>query len=250
MSCLSNYSRKYFLQLDVPTLVAFRRVNRRATALVESLHQFRRVMDHCADVIRAIVAIKASSFTFNALCDTLGIRDCTKCGRFGGYLCLIMCDRVCYSCFFLGAPYLPMTEAEARRVGLSKNLWDQLPQVFTLPGWYSAHKNFSKKRMKLLDRAAIQQRAQDTRCTARVRRHIDHTTQEAKRYMPIISAPYLGLDHDVDWGVHCPGCIDISDPARHPRSKHSQTAILDHLKHHGPLQKISWRMQHVQQQSI
>jgi F-box domain len=234
------------LELDVPTLVAFRCVNRHAMTLVDSFPKFCRVVDNCATVIRAIVATKANSFTFNTLHNSLSMRDCVGCGRFGGYLYLITCERVCYFCFSRDTAYFPITESTARRIGITKNLLDQLPHLFSLPGQYTPFEKLSKKRIKLFDRVAMQQRAQDARWTAVTGRQIDYTTREPKRYMAIISAPHFCFGKDIDWGVHCLGCRDIDEPKRHLRIKYSQAAILDHFKQYGPVRQIRGRMQHVQ----
>ena len=125
------------LDLDVPTLVAFRCVNRHALAVVDSLPKFCRVLENCANVIylpiRAVVATKAKSFTFNTLHNSLSMRDCIRCGRFGGYLYLITCERVCYFCFSQDTAYFPITESAARRIGCTKNHLEQLPHLFSLP---------------------------------------------------------------------------------------------------------------------
>lgn len=167
--------------LDVPTLVAFRCVNRHARAVVDSLPIFCRVVENCANVIRAVVATKAESFTLNTLHNSLSMRDCVKCGRFGGYLYLITCERVCYFCFSRDTAFFPITESAARRIGCTKHLLEQLPHLPSLPGPCTAFEKLSKKRIKLFDRVAVQQTAQDARWAAMIGRQIDNTTREPKR---------------------------------------------------------------------
>ncbi len=221
------------LELDVPTLVAFRCVNRQAMVVVDSLPKFRRVVENCVGVIRAIVATKADSFTFNTLYSCLGLSDCVNCGRFGGNLYLITCQRVCYFCFSRDPAYFPITESTARRIGIRKDHLKNLPHLLSLPGQYTCFEKLSRKRIKLFDRLAVQQRAQADKWTTFTGRQIDYTTREPKRYMAIISAPHFRIGRGVDWGVHCLGCRDTDELTRHLRIKYSQTAILDHFRQYG-----------------
>ena len=59
------------LYTDVPSLTRFRRVNRRAMQLVDSVPQYATIIKHCPDIIRAIVSIQADAFDCNALYATL-----------------------------------------------------------------------------------------------------------------------------------------------------------------------------------
>lgn len=234
------------LELDVPTLVAFRCINLQAMAVVDSLPKFRKIAENCIDVIRAIVATKANSFTLNTLHNRLSMSDCVNCGIFGGYLYLITCQRVCYFCFSRDTAYFPITEPTARRIGIRKDHLRTLPHLLSLPGQYTSFEKLSKKRIKLFDRAAVQQGAQVDKWTAITGRQTDRTTREPTRYMTIISAPHFRIGKGVDWGVHCLGCRDVDEPTRHLRIKYSQTAILDHFRQYGPVRQIRGRMQHVQ----
>ncbi|KAF2756886.1 hypothetical protein EJ05DRAFT_46525 [Pseudovirgaria hyperparasitica] len=229
------------LDLDVCTLMAFRCVNRQAIAIVDSLPNFRRVVENCIDVIRAIVATGANDYTFNTLYNRLSMSDCVKCGRFGGYLYLITCQRLCYFCFTRDEAFYPITESTARRIGIRKGDLKKLPHLLSLPGQYTGFEKLSKKRIKLFDREAVQQRAQDDRWIVVTGRQIDRTTLEPARYMVIISVPHFRTGNGIDRGVHCLGCRDILEK----RIKYSQTAILDHFRQCGPVREIRGRMQHV-----
>ena len=74
------------VSLDIQTLTTFRLVNHRAMSLVDSLHQYAAILNHCPDVIRAIISIHAESFSCQILYETLSTSRCHTCERFGAPL--------------------------------------------------------------------------------------------------------------------------------------------------------------------
>ncbi|KAJ4291232.1 hypothetical protein N0V88_006232 [Collariella sp. IMI 366227] len=149
------------VKLDIPSLTTFRRVNRRAMALVNSLHQYQVLITHTPNMIRAILSVNATSFSLRTLCATLARSppNCESCGCLAGYLYLITCHRLCRLCISrkhiyrpvkLGDPAL-ITVAAADDPRLKK-----IPQVLTVPGKYL----FSpaqplQERTPVLDRRAV-----------------------------------------------------------------------------------------------
>src|SRR5690606_30564988 len=120
LSALPPELLEYILcQLDLCTLTDFRRVNRRATALVEFLPQYRAIT-HARNAPRGILSIKTGSWiTCGALYDKLCTSGCERCGDFGGYLYLLTCKRVCFLCLSQDRLYLPLTpEHASRKFGL------------------------------------------------------------------------------------------------------------------------------------
>ncbi|KAM3549768.1 hypothetical protein ARSEF4850_008684 [Beauveria asiatica] len=71
------------LYADIASLTAFRRANRRAMELVDSVPQYTAIIKHCPDVIRAILSIQADAFDCDLLYRTLRTTRCSTCGRFG-----------------------------------------------------------------------------------------------------------------------------------------------------------------------
>jgi len=59
------------LQLDIPSLTWFRGLNRRAMQLVNSVRQYTTIINHCPNIIRAIVSIQADAFDCGTLYRTL-----------------------------------------------------------------------------------------------------------------------------------------------------------------------------------
>lgn len=55
------------LQIDIPSLTRFRSVNRRAMELVDSVRQYAALIQHCPNIVRAIVSIQADSFDCGTL---------------------------------------------------------------------------------------------------------------------------------------------------------------------------------------
>ncbi|KAI8628600.1 hypothetical protein F5Y19DRAFT_464972 [Xylariaceae sp. FL1651] len=108
-----------FLTLDLPSLTVFRRVNRRAMGLVNSLHQYQVVLKHCPNVL-AILSIDARYFDCKTLYNTLSTTICEACDRFGSYLYLITCKR---------------------HLGLPRNKIKHLPHILSLPRKYTAFCN-------------------------------------------------------------------------------------------------------------
>ncbi len=104
-----------FLQLDIPSLTIFRRVNRRAMELVDSVPQYAALINHCPNIIRAILSIQADAFDCGTLYKILSTKRCSTCERFGDHLYLIDCRRVCHFCFTMRLEYFPLTIGQASR---------------------------------------------------------------------------------------------------------------------------------------
>ncbi|CZT10469.1 uncharacterized protein RCO7_10499 [Rhynchosporium graminicola] len=238
------------LQIDIPSLTRFRLVNRRAMELVESVPQYAALIQHCPNIIRAIVSIHADAFDCDTLYRTLRTHRCSTCTRFGDHLYLIDCRRVCYFCFTRRLEYLPLTVRQAssffvlgadetqqrnaistrRRLHAAK-----LPSVLSLPGryctaWGSQGGNSARKRLRLFDHRAVVQSLATSSLTK-----LDKTTREPRRFMAIITAPYL-LDagRQADWGYFCLGCKEEKqEDTRHFRIKYTRGDILEHFARHG-----------------
>ncbi|KAI5861422.1 hypothetical protein GGS23DRAFT_576753 [Durotheca rogersii] len=242
------------LQLDIPSLTRLRRANRRAMQLVDSLPQYAALVRHCPNIIRAILSIQADAFDCETLYRILSTTRCSTCDRSGDHLYLIDCRRVCYFCFTGRPEYLPLTiglasslfapnEAQKRSGVTARRLLyaANLPNVLSLPGrycsaWGSDGGNLARKRLRIFDRRAVAVHSQASLGPPK----LDRTTREPRRYMAIVTAPYL-LDagRQVDWGCFCLGCRDETDEtARHFRIKYTREGILEHIARHGPVREM------------
>ncbi|KAL5531737.1 hypothetical protein ACEPAG_4614 [Sanghuangporus baumii] len=161
------------LQVDIPSLTRFRGLSRCTMELVNSVHQYTAIIEHCPNIIRAIVSIQADAFDCVTLYRTLCTSRCSTCNRFGDRLYLIDCRRVCYFCFTGRPEYFPLTRREAYRLFTanaqlqsnakrSRKLFKlaKLPSIFSLPGrycgaWAMRQGILQSRRIRLYDRRAV-----------------------------------------------------------------------------------------------
>ena len=83
------------LRLNNPFPTCFRC---RALQFVDPVRQYTAIIEHCPDILRAIVSIRADAFDCVTLYRALFTTQCSTFNRFGNYLYLTDC-RVCYLCF-------------------------------------------------------------------------------------------------------------------------------------------------------
>lgn len=218
------------LNMDIPTLIEFRRVNRRARTVVDSNHQYRMLMWHCSSVVRGILAVKATSFDFRTLINTLEAWHCTHCRqRFAGFIYLLTCTRVCYYCFSSDIKFFPLSMPVARRLTtLPPREIKNATSIKALAGNYSETGQYERD-MTLYDRMSVHNidpaRSSVLNPPAEKR---DRMNGEPRRFMAIISVPWLYTKFPggaVDWGVYCRMCV------RNPgvRIKYTQTQFLHHM---------------------
>ncbi|KAJ6443690.1 3-ketosteroid-delta-1-dehydrogenase [Purpureocillium lavendulum] len=235
---------------DLPSLTRFRRVNRRAMGLVDSVPQYAAIIKHCPDIIRAILSIQADAFDCHVLYTTLTTSRCSTCERFGDHLYLIDCRRVCYFCFTRRLEYFPLTIGRASSLFTRGRTQRQCamtsrqrlraanpPSVLSLPGryctgWTGEGGNLVRKRLRLFDRWAV---VQDPERSGLPK--VDKTTRESQRFMAIVTAPYLfDFGRQADWGYFCLGCKDEKEEAtRHFRIKYTRKEVLEHIARYGPV---------------
>ena len=236
------------LRLDIPSLTRFRSLNRRAMELVNSVLQYTTIIEHCPDIIRAIVSIQADAFDCSTLYKTLCTSRCSTCNHFGNYLYLIDCRRVCYFCFTQRAEYFPLTSREASKfftpnaeprskAKSSRKLLElaKPPSILSLPGQYCHGRTsrggyLRRKRLRLYDRQAVVQSLAGCGLP-----QSDKTNREPKRFMAIISAPVLlNNGQQVEEGFFCRGCNDNPDDFR---VKYTTEDFPEHIASYGRLMR-------------
>ncbi|KAK0368428.1 F-box domain-containing protein [Colletotrichum limetticola] len=253
------------LYIDLPSLTRFRRVNRRAMELVDSIPQYDAIVKHCPNIIRAILSIQADAFDCDVLYATLSTTRCSTCERFGDHLYLIDCRRVCYFCFTRRLEYFPLTIGRAssfftpdgtqQRSAITSRQRLRAanpPSILSLPGryctsWTSEGGNLVRKRLQLFDRQAV---IQDL--TGSGLPKLDKTTREPQRFMAIITAPYLfDSGRQADWGCFCLGCKEEKEEkTKHFRIKYTREEVSEHIARYGPVRetpRIPGRFMHVTQ---
>ncbi|PKY01555.1 hypothetical protein P168DRAFT_292658 [Aspergillus campestris IBT 28561] len=93
--------------LDLRSLFTFRHTNRRAQIVVHNIRGYRTFTTHALGALCAIFRSQiARWYTLRDLLGLLYQRDCTFCGRFGGYVSLTSFTRCCYLCL----SHLPQLE--------------------------------------------------------------------------------------------------------------------------------------------
>lgn len=225
------------LDLDVPSLLAFRQTSPTAIIFVDNLAKYSVIRQHCPNILRAALGLRANSFSCNTLYETLTTHCCATCNRPGNYLYLITCKRVCYFCFRGHIDYMPMSStmaAKCSRLSL-KEAQKRLAHVHSIPGRYGGLTGRRRSSRKLLfDRQAVIEAGMSERdpaiCT------VKGDTHDPRRHMAIITIPYLGrsIQTPVDWGLYCLSCTSSSDPETHFRNHYTAESILDHIDHHHP----------------
>ncbi|KZF24243.1 hypothetical protein L228DRAFT_245147 [Xylona heveae TC161] len=146
-------------QLEIQSLTDFRRVNRRAMLIVDSIPEYAQIIAHVPISIRAILSIGSGSWiSCQDLYQKLCTAECDICGDFGGYLYLITCRRVCYLCFAWERDYLPLLRTDVlRKFGLRNEHLAGLPSMRSLPGVYSPREIKSRARITLIDHSTARQ---------------------------------------------------------------------------------------------
>ena len=113
--------RMVLAEVDVPSLTAFRRVNRAARTAVDAVPEYAYLHGHQPDVLRAVVATHAHAFTCGELHAELRREDptCRSCGTAPAtHLYLITGRAVCRPCFvgdIICAAPTPYLDAIAHR---------------------------------------------------------------------------------------------------------------------------------------
>ena len=225
------------LGLDMQSLTVFRHVSSGTMHLVDSLREYAAVRQYCPIVLRAIVSLGATSYDCRQLYRSLCDIKCATCHRFGSYMYLITCERVCYYCFTEDVTYLPMTAAVATKVmGIPKKKLQHLPHVCSLPGRYTHSGQISRKRLLLYDRRAVLRLDEevDGEVSETLGQVNDRTTSEPLRHMAIISAPHFDLcNRTVDWGLYCLGCREKIEHEKNFRTKFTRGGLVDHVTRFG-----------------
>jgi hypothetical protein len=144
------------LDLDLQSLTSLRCVNRRTRLTIDTLWQYNEIITHASNSLRAALSINVgTSISCRQLHTELCSQECVTCGRFGAFLYLLTCSRVCYVCLVENPRFLPLTPKHARiAFGLSSYETGKLPTAITLLGIYSHSSKICRTRISLVDRTS------------------------------------------------------------------------------------------------
>ncbi|KAI5464193.1 hypothetical protein BGZ63DRAFT_401163 [Mariannaea sp. PMI_226] len=222
-------------QLDLPSLFAFRRVNRCALLAVDGLHSLGVLREHCPDVLGAFLSVRTRLFDLTHLYETVKTSQCSKCTEFGNYLCLITCRRICYSCFNRRLEFLPASVTHVTNISTvvpqqERRLKTQ-PSTIGPPGTRVAFAKPWAQKLRLLDRGTAVELCEDYSSYV-----LSPRGAETRRRMAIISAPTINTSEMLaDWGTPCFICSEArrswGDAAR-PKTKYTREGLANHVKTH------------------
>lgn len=262
------------IRLDIQSLVDFRRVNKRARLVTDSIPQYKRTLAHAPASIRGSLNIyTARFFSCLDLYEKLSTAECDSCGDFGGYLYLVTCRRVCFLCFTGKADYLPLSRKDAmRKFGLGSEHLASLPCMKSFPGRYSPRGVKCRRRETLFDYSAARQTGITVHGTIssmeeyvsemaskrldiyntklslrgtngthlrppRSEGSFDGRCSNPKRFMGIIRAPFFSAQAIFpEWGLHCVACKahHYCRPL-HWRRKYTMDSFQDHIRECGEI---------------
>ncbi|KAI1435934.1 hypothetical protein GGR50DRAFT_653918 [Xylaria sp. CBS 124048] len=223
------------LGLDIASLSTMQCVNRRAKLIVDSVPQLRTLasLPSCRAVVRGIILIGATHVDLGTLYATLCDRYCVVCGKFGGYIYLITCRRVCYHCFTSNDLFLPMLGKQAcTMTGRARKNLKDLPHIRSLTGQYSRSGKICPTELTLWDRAAVV--AIQTAKPHWEKK--DGKECNPRRFMAIVDAPWIKHPSKVaQWsGRYCLGCpLDTIDPELSCRKQYTDEEYEDHIERYG-----------------
>lgn len=267
---------RVLVRLDVRSLTVFRRVNKSARLVTNSIPQLKRILVHAPALIRGCLNIGSAQFvSCQDLYATLSTAECDSCGDFGGYLYLVTCRRVCFLCFTERADYLPLPRKDVtRKFGLDSNCIARLPHMKSFPGCYSPRAIKCRRRQTLFDYSAAREAgiathgtvesmenyASETK-TKRLKSYrsnlsrrrtgganlrppsyedpFDGHCSNPRRFMGIIRAPFFNSPTaSPEWGFHCIACK--SHHYRRPidwRRKYTINGFQDHVRECGEIRE-------------
>ncbi|KAK3307222.1 uncharacterized protein B0T15DRAFT_395441 [Chaetomium strumarium] len=218
------------LFLDVRACFRFRQVNRAARALVSGLVEYRTVVYHGLEALRAILRTRLDPhFTFRDLYQSLCSSKCQPCGAFGGFLFLPTAVRCCFKCLrnspqlalldFARLPTIPSlrkaTFFRTPRVtpGVLRRL---MPVLQTMSVYRYCTKNGPQHRRIDLVPAVVASEvlkglgatsADLEKCHWKMRAYPYQGDGLSIRYMAATAFPFLDrVSGRVEYGVSCRGC--------------------------------------------
>jgi hypothetical protein len=174
-------SAMILMQMDLQTLTTFRSVSSTARATVDNLFQYRNVIKHAPQILRATLALKAAEYiTLKHLDTALMSNACQDCGEFGAYLHVPTCERVCYRCFTKNQERKPLTLTSAKyKWCLTKSDFENVKKntISTIPGRYKVRGRIATSRQTYMSNEEA----------LRARLHISaESREECLRYVSLL----------------------------------------------------------------
>jgi len=237
---------------DLHSASAFRSLNRRARAVVESSFPYNLILHNAPNVFAVLEKTGiASHFSVDDVFQALCTPSCHICGEFGTYLWIPECIRCCFSCVMKAPELMPVSEPDARTAfGLTKSGLASVPIMTTLPGVYTTRQRLYRRTRRLLSRERARQAALDihggledlhnyvhfgtfkvkTTYSRRVAASAETTKNDHTRFMAVVPLPYLDPSLRITHtGLSCRGCQFARKEAALFRT-YTTKGILEHFK--------------------
>jgi hypothetical protein len=164
------------LSVDIPSLTVFRRVNRRAMQIVDSVPEYATLIKRTPEVISAVLSMEANAFDLKHLYNTVREPKCSFCHRNSNdvpanMIHLIDCRRACTTCVFDGHPdivpciwdYAATSNDSGKTLELDQQLPEtQFPSILSFPLFPSSAEDVPDGlrglRVRLFDRQTVSQK--------------------------------------------------------------------------------------------
>lgn len=197
--------------LDLRSLFKFRHTNRRAQIVVHNIRGYHTLTTHALGSLCAIYRTQiARWYTLRELLDLLYQRDCTFCGRFGGYVFLTSFTRCCYQCMS------QMPQLEAATVGeitmhysLTEEDLEDVPKLRTVVGQIYSTRTFCRWPVHVVAEGHISG-PESCGFVDKIRCMLDPFPADGPhplRFMSTTFLPYIDrASGHVEYGVACIGC--------------------------------------------
>ena len=99
-----------FLEMDLETLTVLRSVCRGARAAIDNHFEYSDIFKYAPAALRASLSIHTARWTTCKQLHTVLLSNaCQDCGKFGAYLYLMTCERLCHTCITLHSTCRPLT---------------------------------------------------------------------------------------------------------------------------------------------
>lgn len=261
------------VEVDIRSLSDFRRVNKRAMQVVDSVLEYQQVLKNCPTLLRGFLSTGlGSNFSCKTLIETLNDYRCAACGDFAGFVYMITCERVCFLCLSEKPEYFPLLLSEAaRKFGVHRKVLALLPTLESIPGRYSPNENTCKTRSTLIDPTSAYHKGVEYHGSAQaMEQHVAEVAQkrleayqqsaaanpgnsasrrpptiglrqgrtlDPRRFMAIVRVPWIVRPTStVDWGFHCVGCQKhYRSRPLHWRRKYCLETFEHHIEQCGPI---------------
>lgn len=149
-----------FIDLDIASLTALRRVDQRTRLAVDSQPEYNNIFTHAPNLLRAVLTFDVGgSVSCRQLHMVLCSRKCAACGRYGEFLFLLTFERACSVCLEVDIMFFALDSIQARvNFGLGRAEMARLTTLKTfLPVSSSQNSITQRERISLVSYASVRQ---------------------------------------------------------------------------------------------